>query len=84
MFHGESGYADQRADLAVRIHTPAIDTIHSRRSLTLESVKAIAQQRDVDVVEQGSEPFLPPFPCCFSHTGQPLGHAVPALSREHA
>jgi hypothetical protein len=58
--------------------------INSRRRLTLESVEAVAQQRDVDVVEQGSEPFLLPFPCCFTHTVQPLGHAVPALNREHA
>ncbi len=60
------------------------DTIDSRRSLTLESVEAIAQQRGVNMVEQGSEPFLFPFPCCFTHTVQPLGHAVPALCREHA
>src|SRR6201987_383276 len=58
------------------------DTIDSRRSLTLESVEAIAQQRGVNVVEQGGEPLLLPFPCCFSHTVQPLGHAVPALCRE--
>jgi hypothetical protein len=78
---------------AVKINEPTFqsrfillppDTIDSRRSLTLESVEAIAQQRGVDVVEQGSEPFLFPFPCCFSHTVQPLGHAVPALRREHA
>src|ERR1700751_204743 len=60
------------------------DTIDSRRSLTLESVEAIAQQRGVNVVEQGSEPFLFLFPCCFSHTVQSLGHAVPALCWEHA
>jgi hypothetical protein len=35
------------------------------------------------MVEQGSEPFLPSFPCCFSHTVQPLGHALPALCRVH-
>jgi hypothetical protein len=60
------------------------DTIDSRRSLTLESVEAVTQKCDGEVVEQGSEPFLFPFPCCFSHTVQPLGHAVPALCREHA
>ena len=38
----------------------------------------------LQVVEQGSEPFLLPFPCCFSHTVQSLGHAFPALCREHA
>jgi hypothetical protein len=35
------------------------------------------------MVEQGSEPFLLSFPCCFSHTGQPKGHAIPALCRLH-
>jgi hypothetical protein len=29
------------------------------------------------------EPFLSPFPCCFAHTVQPLGHAFPALCRGH-
>jgi len=33
------------------------------------------------MVEQGSEPFLLPFLCCFSHTVQSLGHALPALCR---
>ncbi len=59
------------------------DTIDFRRSLTLESVEAIAQQSGVNMVEQGSKPFLLLFPCCFTHTVQPLGHAVPALYREH-
>src|ERR1700750_1894887 len=59
------------------------DTIDSPRSLTLESVEAVAQQRVVNGVEQGGKPLLLPFPCCFSHTVQPLGHAVPALCREH-
>ena len=78
---------------AVKINEPILqsrfillptDTIDSRRSLTLESVEAIAQQHGVDVVEQGGEPFLFPFLCCFSHTVQSLGHAVPALRQEHA
>src|SRR5579875_8653 len=34
------------------------DAIYSRRSLTLESVEGIAQQRCCNVVEQASEPFL--------------------------
>jgi hypothetical protein len=46
--------------------------INSRRRLTLESVEAIAQQRDGDVVEQGCEPFLFPFSRCFTHTVQSL------------
>src|ERR1022692_250229 len=35
------------------------------------------------MVEQGSEPLLLSFPCCFPHTVQPLGHALPALCRVH-
>src|SRR5450631_4304162 len=35
------------------------------------------------MVEQSGEPFLLPFPCCLSHTVQPLGHALPALCRVH-
>src|SRR6516162_5507088 len=35
------------------------------------------------MVEQSGEPFLFPFPCCFTHTVQPLGHAFSALRREH-
>src|ERR1039457_6767888 len=58
--------------------------IHSRRSLTLKRVEAVTEQINVQMVEQGSEPFLPSFPCCFSHTVQPLGHALPALRQVHA
>src|ERR1035437_347961 len=57
--------------------------IDSGRSLTLKRVEAVTEQIDVQMVEQGSEPFLPSFPCCFSHTVQPLGHALPALCRVH-
>src|SRR5215813_5749695 len=32
------------------------------------------------MVEQSSESFLLPFPCCLPHTVQSLGHAQPALS----
>ncbi len=58
-------------------------TIDSRRSLALESVKAVAEEADVEMVKQSSEPFLLPFPCCLSHTVQSLGHALPALCRVH-
>src|ERR1039458_6633192 len=58
-------------------------TILSGRSLTLKRVEAVMEQIDVQMVEQGSEPFLPSFPCCFSHTVQPLGHALAALCRVH-
>src|ERR1700688_2635241 len=33
------------------------------------------------MVKQSREPFLPPFPCYFSHTAQSLGHSFPALCR---
>src|SRR6266851_8096908 len=35
------------------------------------------------MVEQGGEPLLLSFPCYFSHTVQPLGHALPVLCRVH-
>jgi hypothetical protein len=35
------------------------------------------------MVEQSGEPFLSPFPCCFAHTVQSLGHAFPTLCQEH-
>src|SRR5260370_40725210 len=33
------------------------------------------------MVEQSGELHLLIFPCCFPHACQPLGHALPALSR---
>src|SRR5712692_7176798 len=35
------------------------------------------------MVEQSGEPLLLSFPCYFSHTVQPLGHAPPVLCRVH-
>src|ERR1700687_3488195 len=35
------------------------------------------------MVEQSGEPLLLSFPCSFSHTVQPLGHALPVLCRVH-
>src|SRR5215472_11754545 len=60
------------------------DAVHSRRSLTLQSVKAVPEQRDRQMVEQSGELHLLPFPCCLTHTRQPLGHASLALCRERA
>ena len=37
----------------------------------------------VEMVEQGGEPLLLSFLCCFAHTVQPLGHALPPLCRVH-
>src|SRR5260370_12102178 len=57
--------------------------IDSRRSLTLQNVEALAEESDVEVVEQSGEPFLLPFSCCLPHTAQSLGHTFPALCRAH-
>jgi hypothetical protein len=58
-------------------------TIASRRGLTLESLKAVAEEADVETVKQSCEPFLLPFPCSFTHTVQSLGHALPPLCQMH-
>src|ERR1700745_4105654 len=55
------------------------DTVHPRSSPTLQRVKAVPQQSDRHMVEQSGELRLFPFPCCFAHTSQPLGHASLAL-----
>src|SRR5262245_62491264 len=57
--------------------------IHSRRSLTLKCVEAVAQKCNAQMVEQSSEPFMLPFSCYLPHTVQSLGHAFPALCRAH-
>src|ERR1019366_6278407 len=55
--------------------------IDSGRSLTLKRIKAVTEQIDIQMVEQGSEPFLPSFPCCFSHTVQPWDMHFPLCVR---
>src|SRR5215467_9998020 len=60
------------------------DTVHSWSGLTLQGVKAIPEQCDCQMVKQGGELPLLPFPCCPAHTRQPLGHANPALCRVRA
>src|SRR6516162_5672172 len=55
--------------------------IHSWSSLSLQGVKAVAEQTDSEMVEQSGEPFLLPFSCCLPHTAQSLGHSFPALCR---
>src|SRR5215831_5328596 len=60
------------------------DPVHSWRGLTLQRVKAIPEQCDCQMVKQGGELHLLPFPCCPAHTRQSLGHADPALCRERA
>src|SRR6202171_1755960 len=57
--------------------------VHSGRSSALKRREAVPEQIEAQMVEQSGEPFLLPFPCCFSHTVQSLGHALPALCRVH-
>src|SRR6266436_9654042 len=57
--------------------------VYSGRSLTLQRVEAVAEQFNVEMVEQSGEPLLLSFLCCLPHTVQPLGHALPALCRGH-
>src|SRR6266481_9660042 len=57
--------------------------VYSGRSLTLQRVEAVAEQFNVEMVEQSGEPLLLSFLCCLPHTVQPLGHALPALCRVH-
>src|SRR5215472_4575762 len=58
--------------------------VHSRCRFPLQRVKALPQQIDGQMVEQGSELHLLMFPCCFPHACQSLGHALPALRRVRA
>jgi hypothetical protein len=51
-FRGEPAVKINKATLQPRFILLPPDTIDSPRSLTLESVEAIAQQRGVNVVEQ--------------------------------
>src|SRR5215469_15610793 len=80
-------------DSAVEISNPIFQSglvflprhaIHARRSLSLESEKAIPKQCGREMVEQSGEPFLLPFSCCLPYTAQSLGHLFPALCRAHA
>src|SRR5260370_3724087 len=57
--------------------------VYSGRSFTLERVEAVPEQSNTQMVEQSGEPFLLLFLCCFSHTVQSLGHALPTLRRVH-
>ena len=54
--------------------------IHSGRSILLQSVVAVPQQTDRDMVEQRGEPRPLVFTCCFTHTQQAAHLADPALS----
>jgi len=78
---------------AVQIDKPTVqpslillpsDPVHSWRGLTLQRVKAIPEQCDCQMVKQGGELHLLPFPCCPAYTRQPLGHADLTLCRVRA
>ena len=60
------------------------DAVHAGGSFPLQRVKARPEQADRQVVEQGGELPLLPFPCRFPHTRQSLGYASPALCRVRA
>src|SRR4051812_49143032 len=60
------------------------DAVHSRCSFSLQSVEALPEQTDCQMMEKGGELQILPFPCCFTHTRQPLGYASLALCRVRA
>jgi site-specific DNA recombinase len=47
-------------------------SVHSRRGVPLQCVKAVPQQIDRHMVKQGREPFLLSCLCCLTHTAQSL------------
>jgi hypothetical protein len=51
--------------------------IDSGGGFSLECVKAFPQLIDGHVMKECGELHLLIFPCCFPHTRQPLGHAMP-------
>jgi hypothetical protein len=71
---------DQSILQSVFILLPS-NPVYSRGGFPLEGVKAFPQQINGQMVEQGGELHLLIVPCCFPHVRQPLGHALPALSR---
>ena len=77
-------------DSAVQVGDPTLQSglilfprhaVHSRSSLSLQGVKAVAEQTDSEMVEQSGESFLLPFSCCLPHSAPSLGHSFPALCR---
>src|ERR1019366_1639411 len=51
--------------------------IDSGGGFSLEGIKAFPQSINGQVVKERGELHLLIFPCCFPHTRQPLGHAIP-------
>ena len=56
----------------------------ARCSFSLQSVEALPEQTDCQMMEKGGELQILPFLCCFTHTRQPLGYANLALCRVRA
>src|ERR1022692_455446 len=54
-------------------------SVHSRRSLLLQTVITIPEQIDRHMVEQGREPHLPLFLCYFPHTFHSVWPVLPIL-----
>ena len=78
---GAPGRADRQPIFQPVLILSARHAIYSRSRLPLQRVKALPEQTDAQVVEQSGEPFLLPFPCCFPHISQSLGHKDLALCR---
>jgi hypothetical protein len=60
------------------------DAVHAGGSSSLQGVEPFPEQPNRQMVEQGSELQILPFPSCFTHTRQPLGYASLALCRVRA
>src|SRR5204863_155853 len=57
--------------------------VYSGCRFSLHPIEAFPQPINAQMVEQGGELQLLVRLCCLPHTRQPLGHASPALRREH-
>ena len=57
--------------------------VYSGCRFSLHPIEAFPQPINAQMVEQGGELQLLVLLCCLPHTRQPLGHASPALRREH-
>ena len=58
--------------------------IHTGRRLSPQPAIGRSQQFDIDMVQQGGEPFLLSLPCCCPYAIQPVGHAFPSRCPAHA
>src|ERR1039457_1438194 len=76
--------ADLSAVVPVRLRIRPPHPVPSRCSLTFQRVIAVPQQIHGQMVQQRSEPFLLPFPCCFPHAPQTLCRGCSVLCRNRA